>query len=130
MTSSQKSYKKHAKIKSQKKNTSHERINVMSVININNENFNLINESNKPVLIDFYADWCGPCQMLSPIIHEIADAREDILVAKINVDENPELSQKFGVFSIPSLFVLKNGEVVDQSVGFRPKAAILRMLDK
>ena len=130
MTSSQKYGKKYAKIESQKKNTIYERINIMSVININNENFNLINESNNPVLLDFYADWCGPCQMLSPIIHEIADARKDIIVAKINVDENPELSQKFGVFSIPSLFVLKNGEIVEQSVGFRPKAAILRMLDK
>ena len=130
MTSSQKYEKKYAKIESQKKNTIYERINIMSVININNENFNLINESNNPVLLDFYADWCGPCQMLSPIIHEIADARKDITVAKINVDENPELSQKFGVFSIPSLFVLKNGEIVEQSVGFRPKAAILRMLDK
>ena len=102
----------------------------MSVININNQNYNLIEESSKIVLLDFYADWCGPCKMLSPVIHEIADEREDILVAKINVDENPELSQKFGVFSIPSLFVLKNGEVVNQSVGFRPKAAILSMLNK
>lgn len=102
----------------------------MSVININNQNYNLIEESSKIVLLDFYADWCGPCKMLSPVIHEIANEREDILVAKINVDENPELSQKFGVFSIPSLFVLKNGEVVNQSVGFRPKAAILSMLNK
>ena len=82
----------------------------MSVINISNKNYDLVKNSEKIVLLDFYADWCGPCQMLSPVIHQIADEREDILVAKINVDENPELSQKFGVFSIPSLFVLKNGE--------------------
>ena len=102
----------------------------MSVINISNKNYDLVNNSEKIVLLDFYADWCGPCQMLSPVIHQIADEREDILVAKINVDENPELSQKFGVFSIPSLFVLKNGEVINQSVGFRPKAAILAMLNQ
>lgn len=102
----------------------------MSVINISNKNYDLVKNSEKIVLLDFYADWCGPCQMLSPVIHQIADEREDILVAKINVDENPELSQKFGVFSIPSLFVLKNGEVINQSVGFRPKAAILAMLNQ
>ena len=102
----------------------------MSVININRENYNLIEASDKKVLLDFYADWCGPCQMLSPIIHQIAEARSDVMVAKINVDENPELSQKFGVFSIPSLFVLNNGEIAAQSVGFKPKAAILAMLDK
>lgn len=102
----------------------------MSVINISNKNYDLVKNSEKTVLLDFYADWCGPCQMLSPVIHQIADEREDILVAKINVDENPELSQKFGVFSIPSLFVLKNGEVINQSVGFRPKAAILAMLNQ
>lgn len=102
----------------------------MSVINISNKNYDLVKNSEKIVLLDFYADWCGPCQMLSPVIHQIADEREDILVAKINVDENPELSQKFGVFSIPSLFVLKNGEVINQSVGFKPKAAILAMLNQ
>ena len=102
----------------------------MSLININNQNYNLIKESSKPVLIDFYADWCGPCQMLSPIIHQIAEEREDILVAKINVDENPDLAAKYGVFSIPSLFVVKDGAISAQASGFRPKMAILALLDK
>ena len=101
----------------------------MSVIKVSNENFNEVISSEKLVLLDFYADWCGPCRMVSPIVEEIADEREDVLVGKINVDEEPELSEKFSVFSIPMLVVMKNGEILEQSVGERPKAQILDMLE-
>lgn len=101
----------------------------MSVLNVNKENFESVKNSEKPVLLDFYADWCGPCRMVSPIVDEIAEEREDILVGKINVDNEPELAEAFGVFSIPTLVVMKNGEVVAQSAGARPKAQILSMLD-
>ena len=101
----------------------------MSILNINKNNFNLIENSSKPVLVDFYADWCGPCKMLSPIIEEIAREREDILVAKINVDEESELAGRFNVMSIPSLFVIKNGKIVNQASGARPKPQILKMLE-
>ena len=88
----------------------------------------MIENSEKTVLLDFYADWCGPCRMVSPLIDEIAKERDDILVAKINVDDEQELAGKFGVFSIPTLVVMKNGKVVKQSTGARPKAQILAML--
>lgn len=101
----------------------------MSILNINKNNFNLIENSSKPVLVDFYADWCGPCKMLSPIIEEIARERDDILVAKINVDEESELAGRFNVMSIPSLFVIKNGKIVNQASGVRPKPQILKMLE-
>lgn len=101
----------------------------MSVIKVSKENFNEVISSEKLVLLDFYADWCGPCRMVSPIVEEIADEREDVLVGKINVDEEPELSEKFSVFSIPMLVVMKNGEILEQSVGARPKAQILDMLE-
>ncbi len=101
----------------------------MSVIKINKNNFqDEVLNSNKPVLLDFYADWCGPCRMVSPIVDEIASERDDIKVCKINVDEEGELAEQFGVSSIPSLVVMKNGEVVNQSVGAKPKAQILAML--
>ncbi len=101
----------------------------MSVIRINKDNFqNEVINSNKPVLLDFYADWCGPCRMVSPIVDEIAEERADIKVGKINVDEQGELAEKFGIFSIPALVVMKNGKVVNQAVGARPKAQILSML--
>ena len=100
----------------------------MSLININNQNYNLIKESSKPVLIDFYADWCGPCRMVLPIVEEIAGERDDVVVAKINVDDEPELAERFGVFSIPTLVVMKNGEVVNKSSGARPKDQILALL--
>ena len=102
----------------------------MSVIKINKENFqNEVIESSKPVLLDFYADWCGPCRMVGPTVSEIADERSDIKVGKINVDEQPELAAKFGVASIPMLVVMKEGKVVNTSVGAMPKEQILGMLE-
>jgi thioredoxin 1 len=102
----------------------------MSTLKINKENFESVKNGEKPVLLDFYADWCGPCRMLSPIIDEIAEEREDIVVGKINVDAETELASQFGVFSIPTLVILKGGEIVEQATGVRPKAAILAMLDR
>lgn len=101
----------------------------MSVLKINQGNFESVKNSERPVLLDFYADWCGPCRMLSPVVDEIADERGDILVGKINVDEEEELAREFGVFSIPTLVVMKGGRVVSQSAGVRPKAQILAMLE-
>ena len=100
----------------------------MSVLHINQKNFEMIENSDKTVLLDFYADWCGPCCMVAPLIEEIASERSDILVAKVNVDDEQELAGKFGVFSIPTLVVMKDGKVVKQSTGARPKAQILEML--
>lgn len=101
----------------------------MSVIKINKENFqNEVLGSEKPVLLDFYADWCAPCRMVGPIISEIAEERSDIKVGKINVDEEPELASQFGVMSIPTLAVIKDGEVANTSVGAIPKEQILEML--
>ena len=101
----------------------------MSVLQLNQDNFNLVKTSEKKVLLDFYADWCGPCRMVSPLIDQIAEERADILVAKINVDDQRELAEAFGVSSIPTLLVMKDGEIVTQSAGARPKAQILAMLD-
>lgn len=101
----------------------------MSVIKINQGNFqNEVIRSGKPVLLDFYADWCGPCRMVSPIVEEIAEERTDIKVGKINVDEESELAEQFGISGIPALVVIKDGRIVDQAVGARPKAQILAML--
>ena len=101
----------------------------MSAINVNKNNFDQeILNSDKPVLLDFWASWCGPCRMVSPIVDEIAAERSDIKVGKINVDEQPELAAQFGVMSIPTLVVMKNGKVVNQATGARPKAQILAML--
>ena len=101
----------------------------MSVLNITSENFEQeVMKSDKPVLLDFWATWCGPCRMVSPVIDEIAEERSDIKVGKINVDEQMELAAKYGVMSIPTLMVIKNGEVSNQSVGAIPKANILAML--
>lgn len=101
----------------------------MSAININKANFQdeVIN-SEKPVLLDFWASWCGPCRMVGPIVDEIAAERGDLKVGKVNVDEQPELAGQFGVMSIPTLVVVKNGRVTNQAVGVRPKAQILAML--
>ena len=100
----------------------------MSVIRVNKNNFDEIKNSDKPVLLDFYADWCGPCRMVSPIVDEIAQENPQYLVGKINVDEEPELAQAFGVMSIPMLAVIKDGKLVNQAVGARPKDSILDML--
>ena len=101
----------------------------MSVTNINKNNFqNEVLNSEKPVLLDFWAPWCGPCRMVSPIVDEIVAERGDIKVGKVNVDEQPELAAQFGVMSIPTLVVIKGGKVVNQMVGARPKSQILAML--
>ena len=101
----------------------------MSVIHINKSNFqNEVLNSEKPILLDFWASWCGPCRMVSPVVDEIASERGDIKVGKVNVDEQPERAAQFGVMSIPTLVVMKNGKVVNQIVGARPKAQILAML--
>ncbi|WP_432302092.1 thioredoxin [Anaerobutyricum soehngenii] len=101
----------------------------MSAININKNNFqNEIMDSEKTVLLDFWAPWCAPCRMVVPIIEEIAGERPDIKVGKINVDEQSELASKFGIMSIPTLVVMKNGKIVQQVSGVRPKNAILEML--
>ena len=101
----------------------------MSAININQSNFqNEVMNSDKPVLLDFWAPWCGPCRMVVPIVEEIARERSDIKVGKINVDENPELAGQFGVMSIPTLVVMKDGKIVNQSKGAKSKSAILAML--
>ena len=101
----------------------------MSAINVNKNNFNQeVLNSDKPVLMDFWAPWCGPCRMVVPLVEEIAKERSDIKVVKINVDEQPELAAQFGVMSIPTLVVMKSGRIVNQAVGARPKAQILAML--
>ena len=101
----------------------------MAAININNNNFlSEVMNSDKKVLLDFWAPWCAPCRMVVPMVEEIAKERPDIKVAKINVDENPELATRFGIMSIPTLVVMENGKIVNQATGARPKNAILAML--
>ena len=101
----------------------------MSIIKISKENFaSEVLNSNKPVLLDFYADWCGPCRMVGPIVSEIANERSDVKVGKINVDEQPELAAQFQVMNIPMLAVIKNGKLANQVVGYRPKEQIEAML--
>lgn len=101
----------------------------MSAIHINKHNFrNEVMNAKKPVLLDFWAPWCGPCRMVGPMIEEIADERADLTVGKVNVDEEPELASLFGVMSIPTLVVMKEGKIVNQAMGARPKDAILDLL--
>ena len=101
----------------------------MSATNINKNNFqNEIMNSEKTVLLDFWAPWCAPCRMLAPVVEEIASERADIKVEKINIDEQSELANKFGIMSIPTLVVMKNGKIIQQVSGVRPKNAILEML--
>ena len=103
----------------------------MSIIHITKENFqSVVNESPKPVLIDFWATWCGPCKMIAPIVEEIAAERSDITVGKIDVDREMELAVQYRISSIPTLVLVKNGEVAATLVGYRPKADILKLLDK
>ena len=101
----------------------------MKVLHINKDNFhNEVLNSEKPVLLDFFASWCGPCRMVGPILDEIAEEREDIKVCKVDIDEQPELASRFRIMSVPTLMVLKDGNIVDQSVGARPKHQILAMV--
>lgn len=100
----------------------------MSVLNVTKDNFESVKANEKTVLLDFYADWCGPCRMVSPLVDEIAEEHPEYLVGKINVDEEGELAAAFGVSSIPTLVVMRDGKIVSQSAGARPKNQILDML--
>lgn len=101
----------------------------MKVLHINKDNFHKeVLDSDKPVLLDFFASWCGPCRMVGPILDEIAEEREDIKVCKINIDEQPELAHRYRIMTIPTLMVLKDGNIVEQSVGAKPKHQILAMV--
>ena len=101
----------------------------MSAIKINKDNFNEAKVSERPVLLDFYAEWCGPCRMVSPIVDEIAEENPEYFIGKINVDAEPELSREFGIYSIPTLVVMKGGEVVKKVSGARSKAQILALIE-
>ena len=102
----------------------------MAVVTITLENFEAeVLQSDKPVLVDFWAPWCGPCRMLSPVVDEIAEERTDIKVGKVNVDEQEDLAMRFGIMSIPTLIVFKNGEVAKKTMGVQPKAAILGLFE-
>ena len=101
----------------------------MNTITITKDNFNTeVLQASQPVLLDFWAPWCGPCRMLAPVLDQIAAERTDIKVGKVNVDNEPELARQFGVMSIPTLVVMKDGQAVAQTVGVQPKEAILRMI--
>lgn len=101
----------------------------MAIIHVTKENFEEIKKSNKPVLLDFFAEWCGPCRMVGPILEEIAEESDDYVICKINVDDEPALAQAFGVSSIPTLVVLENGEEVRRARGAMPKDSILDLIE-
>ena len=101
----------------------------MKVLHINKDNFHKeVLNSEKPVLLDFFASWCGPCRMVGPILDEIAEEREDIKVCKVDIDEQPELASRYRVMSVPTLMVLKDGNIVEQSIGAKPKHQLLAMV--
>ena len=101
----------------------------MKVLHINKDNFHKeVMNSDKPVLLDFFASWCGPCRMVGPILDEIAEEREDIKVCKVDIDEQPELASRFRVMSVPTLMVMREGKIVEQSIGAKPKHQILAMV--
>lgn len=103
----------------------------MAITTMTTENYDALIASGKPVLIDFWAEWCGPCKMLSPIVDEVADeVGDEVCVCKVNVDEQRELAEKYEVMSIPTLILLREGKIADTSVGVRPKETILKMLGK
>lgn len=102
----------------------------MSVLHITQDNFeDIVIRSGKKVLLDFWASWCGPCRMVAPVIEEVAAQRPDLIVGKVNVDEENALAMEFGVSSIPTLVVLRSGEVLDQAIGYLPKEDILKLID-
>jgi thioredoxin 1 len=101
----------------------------MAIINITQSNFDaLVLNSDKTVLLDFWAPWCGPCRMVAPILEQIAAERDDVVIGKVNVDEEMEIAREYGIVSIPTLIVVKNGMEVDKAIGYRPKADILDLL--
>lgn len=100
----------------------------MSAIRLNQNNFEQVRENEGISLLDFYADWCGPCRMVLPLVEEIAEERADLLVGKVNVNDNPELAREFGVLSIPTLIVMKNGEIINRASGARSKDKILELV--
>ena len=101
----------------------------MSVLHVTSKDFQaVVLDSSQTVLLDFWATWCGPCRMVAPILEEIADERPDVKVCKVDVDQEPELAARYGIASIPTLMVIKNGQIVKQSIGAAPKASILKML--
>ena len=101
----------------------------MAIFKVTSDNFEQVKTSDKPVLLDFYADWCGPCRMVGPLVEQIAEDHPEYLICKVNVDDEPGLAAQFGVVSIPTLVVMRDGQVISQSAGARPMHQILAMLE-